>query len=272
MLKNKYVHVTHIAILAALLSYSIVHACSPVEPLILIRCSNMQISIGPNTGPMEGESYKDRQERRVKETMSNLLAIAPECAEDLTPVLDSFEQELAVWLDYESRDAFLDGDLILEPYSLEKDAELGREKGNLLSCGYAEYKHIDNWVIISETSRPYCHIVPATCGTVVLSLGNFLFYLVTNISIATLPYLAGFFLAGATIIYGWWKILKNRSMLKLWKMIVLCLGLLAGELFLIVMPFWLPGQIIGWVSFFGILVLWYKYFQNTKYAAKQKAG
>lgn len=276
MLKNKNVRIILIAILAALLSDGIVYACSPVEPRILIRCSNMEVSIGPDTGRMEGESYDDMQERWVKETMNHLLAIVPECEEDLVPILDSFDQEITVWLDYESkRGAFLDGDLILEPYSFEKEAELSREKDALLSCSYAEHKHIEEWLIVFETSRPYCYTfwyVAGMCPSIILSLGHFLFYLVTNFSFVALPYLAGLLIAGATIIYAWWKFLKNRQVMKLWGIVTLSIMVLIAELFMIVMPVWLFIQVIGWISFFGILVLWYKYFQSAKYASRQNTG
>ncbi len=263
MLKNKYAHVTLIAILAAFLSYSIVYACSPVEPIILIRCSNIEIIVSPNTGPTEGESYKDMQERWVKETMNNLLAIVPECEEDLTPVLDSFKQEVTVWLDYESkRGTFLDRDLILEPYSANRDFQLQKDKKSLLSCGYAEYTHIGNWLIIFETGRPYCFTYwyshGGMCPVIVLSLGGFLLYLLTNLSFTTLPYLAGWLIASGTIIYTWWMVLKNRPVTKGWKSFVISAIIFALALFLIVPPFWIFGQVIGWVLVFGLIVLWYK--------------
>ena len=276
MLKNKYTYIPSIVLSAAFLTFSIAYACSPVEPTILIRCSNMEVSIGPNSGRLDGETYEGMQKRWVKETIDNLLAIAPDCEEDLTPVLESFQQDVTIWLDYENkRGAFLDGDLILEPYSVEKEGELSTEKSNLFSCSYREYKHIGNWLIIFETSRPYCHtywFAAGMCPSVIFSLGHFFFYLTANFSLATLPHFIGLLIAGSTTTYAWWIFLKNRPKLSRLKIISLSIVVLIVELFLIVMPFWLWGQIIGWVLFIGVLVLWYKYLKNGEYVSNQKAG
>lgn len=273
MQKNKYAYAPLIVLLATFLTFSAVYACSPVEPIILIRCSNMEVPIGPNSGRMDGETYEGMQERWVKDTINNLLAIAPDCEEDLTPVLESFQQEVAIWLDYENkRGAFLDGDLILEPYSMEKEGELSIEKSNLFSCSYAEYKRIGDWLIIFETSRPYCHTYwfgGGMCPSIIFSLGHFFFYLATDFSLATLPHLIGLLIAGSTTTYIWWIFLKNCPKLTRLKTISLSVIVFIIELFLIVMPFWLWGQIIGWISFIGVLVLWYKYLKNVEFISDQ---
>lgn len=272
-MKNKFTHIVLMAFLASLLSYTIAQACSPISPRILVKCSNLEASIEGGSPPVAGDTYESALKKRVDATINNLLAVAPECEEDLTPVLPTFEEEIKKWLDYRNkRSAFLDGDLILEPYSAARDSELINRTNNLLSCDDEEYKHIGNWIIIFETSRPYCHLVPGTCGSIILSLGHFLFYLVANISLTTLPYLAGLLFAGAAIIYAWWRILKNNSALKLWKILVLSSAVLVAELFLMIMPIWLPGQLIGWVLFFGLLVLWQKQFTNQKSVSGPKAG
>ena len=273
MFKNKPTRIALLAILASLLSYSIAQACSPVMPTILVKCSNLEVSIVANTPRVEGDSYDDAQKRWANDTINNLYAVVQNCAEDLTPVLDSFEQEIVKWLDYKNnkRGAFLDGDLILEPYSANRNSELQKKKNDLSSCSYEEFNSVGNWLIIFETSRPYCYTfwhTPGMCPSIILSLGHFLFYLVTSFSLTALPYLIALLVAGAIIIYAWWKFLNNRPALKLWRVVVLTIVVLVAELFMIVMPVWLFIQIIGWISLFGILVLWYKYFQNTKYVAK----
>lgn len=276
MSNNKYAYGILIVFSATLLTFSIVYACSPVEPAILIRCSNMEVSIGPNSGRIDGETYEDMQERWVKETTNNLLAIAPDCKEDLIPVLVSFQQHVITWLDYESkRGAFLDGNLILEPYSVEKEGELSTEKSNLFSCSYSEYEHVGDWLIIFETSRPYCHTywhVGSTCPRVIFSLGHFFFYLVANFSLKTLPHLIGLLVAGSSTTYIWWIFLNNRQKLSRLKIISLSTVVFIVELFLTVMPFWLWGQIIGWILFIGVLVLWYKYLKNDEYVSKIKVS
>ena len=276
MLKSKSSRIILISILTVLLSYNVVYACSPIEPTIFVKCSNLEVSIVANRTPTEGDIYESVQERWVNDTIKNLYAIVPECAEDLTPILDSFEQEIVKWLDYKNkRGAFLDGDFILEPYSAGKDSELQTNKNSLLSCGYAEYKHIGNWLIIFETSRPYCHtfwFAGGMCPSIIFSLGHFFFYLVMNFSLTTLPHFIVLLIAGSTTTYAWWIFLKKRPKLTRLKIISLSVVVFILELFLIVMPFWLWGQIIGWVLFIGVLVLWYKYLKNGEYVSNQKTG
>lgn len=276
-MKNKLTRVVIITILATLLSYSIVQACSPVQLRILVKCSNLEVSLLEGLSqPIAGDTYEDTQERWINSTINNLRAIVPNCEENMAPVIPAFEQEIITWFEDETnKDAFLDGDLILEPYSSEREAVLSKSRGNVLSCSYTEYKKVGNWLIVLETSRPYCYTfwyAPGMCPSIILSLGHLLFYLATNLSITTIPYLAGLLLSGAVIMYGWWRFLKSRPIMKLWKMIVLSFVLLIAELFLIVMPVWLFIQLIAWFFLFGMLVLWYKYFKTSKDASKANAG
>ena len=85
----------------------------------------------------------------------------------------------------------------------------------------------------------------------------------------TLPHFIGLLIAGSTTTYAWWIFLKNRPKLSRLKIISLSIVVLIVELFLIVMPFWLWGQIIGWVLFIGVLVLWYKYLKNVEFISDQ---
>jgi hypothetical protein len=276
MVKNKTARAVLLAIFTSLLSYSIVQACSLIEPTIIVRCSNLEVSIGAEKLPTENDIDNDVQEKLVNATFENLQALVPKCAEDLTPVLSPLRQELVEWFNSPNqRRVILDGNLIFEPYSTDRAFELQKNKNNLLSCGYSKYKQIGNWLIILETSRPYCQpfwYALGSCPSIVLSLGAFFVYLVTNFSLTTLPYLAGFFLAGVTTMYIWWKVLRDRPALKLWKMIVLSFIILTGQLCVMALPVWLPGQIIGWISCLGLLVLWYIQVKTKRYVSKSNAG
>lgn len=240
-------------------------------------CSNMEVSIEAGTQSVAGDTYESILKRRLEATINNLLAVVPDCDEDLTSVLPTFEQEIGKWLDYRNnkRGAFLDGDLVFEPYSTDRDSELRQKKNSLLSCSYEEYKHIGDWLIIFETSRPYCYdfwYAPGACPSVILSLGHFLFYLVANFNLNALPYLLGLLSAGAAIFHLVWRVLKNRPVLQAWKISVLSLVILAVELFLLVMPFWVIGQIVGWILVFYIAILWYKRLKNKNYVSGRNAG
>ncbi len=247
-----------------------------IAPTIRVKCSNLETSILAQESQAMSETPEDYQERIVDETIKNLHAVIPTCTEDLTPALEAFEQEIIQWFQLKNRRILLDRDLILEPYSIARDSEIQKNKNNLFSCRYEESKHIGNWLIVSEMGRPYCNTSwygsSGVCPTVVLSLGHFLYYLVTNLNLVALPYLAGLLFVGGAIIYVWWRLLKNQPVMQLWKIIALSAVILAIELFLIVIPFGVLGQIIGWILLFFLAVLWYKRLKNKKVAFSQNAG
>lgn len=277
MMKKKVTRALLISVFVSLLSYGIVLACSPVEPRVLLKCSNQEFLIEGTALPVEGETYESRLKRRVNATIESVLAVAPRCEEDIAPALPAFEQEIIKWLDYENygRGAFLEGDLVLEEYSTDRDTQLQKKKNNLLSCGYEEYQHVGNWLIVFRTSRSYCYefwYALGSCPSIVLSLGHFLFYLIANFNLQSFPYLLGLLLIMTIIISALWRILQNRPLMPWWKIIVLSVAILTVELYLLVVPFWLIGQIIGWVLLFYILLLWYKQLRNKMYVFKAKAG
>jgi hypothetical protein len=260
-------------ILVSLLSYSIVYACSIIEPTIIVKCSNFETSIIAFESRSENETPENYQKRVIVKTIENLHAVSPNCKEDLSPVLETFEKEIAVWLNRNDKRILLDRDLILEPYSTEKDIEMHKNKNNLFLCRYEESQHIGDWLIVFKTGRPYCltywYSPGGMCPVIVLSLGGFLLYLLTNLSFTTLPYLAGWLLISGAIIYAWWMLLKNRPAMKQWKLLVISLIIFVVALFLIIPPFWVLGQIIGWILVFGLIVVWYKQREG---ASKQKTG
>jgi len=272
-MKTKLAKISFLAILLSLIFYSIAQACTLIEPTIVVKCSNGTTPIRAFESRQENEALENFHKREANKTIENLHAVISNCKEDLSPVLNEFEKEVVLWLKKDKR-ILLDGNLILEPYSTDRDTEIQKSKNNLLLCEYQESKHVGNWLIVFYTGRPYCHPFwyaghGGMCPIVVMSLVGFLFYLVTNLSLTTLPYLAGWLLASGTIIYAWWMFLKNRPALEWWKALVLTIITLVVSLFLIIPPFWISGQVIGWVLVFGLMVLWYKQRESI---SKQKTG
>jgi hypothetical protein len=256
-----------IVVLASLLSHSIVQACEPIEPTILVKCSNLETAILANQQVEAGDTREDIKRRQANNTVDNLLAIIPNCAEDLVPVVDIFEQEIIKWLDHENkRGAFLDRNLVLEPYATDRYSQLQKNKNSLLSCSYEEFRHHDDWLISFETNRPYCGlfgITPGACPNVILSSGQFLVYLVTNININTIPYMIGLLLTGAAMVGVWLILLENQIVMHWRNIFILSIALLPIGLLLIMPPVWIVAQIGGWILIFYILALWYKLWEAT---------
>lgn len=256
----------------SLFSYSIVNACSILEPTIIVKCGDVETSIRAFEAHLDGETPEDYQKRVEAKTIENLQAASKNCKEDLSPAFETFKKEIIAWLRKDKR-ILLDRDLILEPYSIERDNEIQENKNNLFSCRYEESQHVGDWLIVFKTGRPYCltywYSPGGMCPVIVLSLGSFLLYLITHLSLTTLPYLAGWLMASGAIIYVWWMLLNNRPVIKWWLSFVLSLVIFVVALFLIIPPFWVLGQVLGWVLVFGLMVLWHK---QRKGASKQKTG
>ncbi len=260
-MKSKLPKIILAIILVSLFSYRIVYACLIIEPTIVVKCSNLQTSIRASESHLEGETPEDYQKRVEAKTIENFRAVSQTCKDDLSPVFETFEKEIAAWLQKDKR-VLLDGDLVLEPYSIDRENQIQKNKNSLLLCKYEESKHIGNWLIVFKTGRPYC--LPfwyaghgGMCPIIVISILGFLFYLVINLNLTTLPYLAGLILVSGVIAYMWLALLKNRPAMKWWKILVLTLITFVAALFLIIPPFWVFGQVIGWILIYGILALWY---------------
>jgi hypothetical protein len=266
--------IVSIVVLATLLSHSIVQACEPIEPTILVKCSNLETAILANQQVEAGDTREDIRRRWVNNTVDHLLAIIPDCAEDMVPVVEVFEQEIIKWLDNKNkRGAFLDRNLILEPYSPERYSQLQKNKNSLLSCSYEEFRRHADWLIVFETNRTYCGlfgVIPGTCPNVILSTGQFLAYLVTNIKLNTIPYIIGSLLTGVAIV-GVWLILLENQMAMHWRNIfILSVVILPIGLLLIMLPVWIVAQIGGWVLISYILALWYKLLRSKSFMLNKR--
>jgi hypothetical protein len=150
-----------------------------------------------------------------------------------------------------------DANVSFEPYSLARESELGQGESNLLACYYNGVKRAGNWLIVTNAVRPYCR--PYGCFQWTPSVLFFLFYLLTHPSLTTLPWLAGFLLTGATLVYLSSLLIQKRPDLSAATLIVLA----AAALFFIIQPAWLLGLITGWVLFCYGLALGYKYIKGN---------
>lgn len=83
--------------------------------------------------------------------------------------------------------------LIITKYSPEKEKEFADRKKQFRSCFYFDYKRVGNWLFTYTGLYDHCYFTvarPTTCvnGTAIQPIGFFVF-LLTNMSIATIPYL-----------------------------------------------------------------------------------
>jgi hypothetical protein len=76
-------------------------------------------------------------------------------------------------------------------------------------------------------------------------------------------------LLGAGIFYFWWRLMRNKPVMKSWKIITLSVIIVAFAIFLAIRPFWFLGQILGFVLVLYVLALWYK---QIKVVSVQEVG
>jgi len=90
-------------------------------------------------------------------------------------------------------------ELIVTKYSQEKEKEFADRKKQFRACYYFDYKRVGNWLFVYTGLYDHCSFTvarPTTCvdGTVIQPIGFFVF-LLTNIRIATIPYLIPYLIA-----------------------------------------------------------------------------
>ena len=109
------------------------------------------------------------------------------------------------WQSEESRGTFLKGDLTIRPYDDELAVEYEDEKANnLLHCNYSDVTRGGGWMFVSATSRDYCQSVGGgggMCPGVGISYSQFVNYLFNNVSSVTIPYIVGFVILVAIILF-----------------------------------------------------------------------
>lgn len=132
---------------------------------------------------------------------------------DISDIKPTLFQEIENWTKGR-KGYFLGGNLTFTPYKQSKEAELLKEKNQLLDCHYAEYKRVGNWLIKNSTSRDYCYLAGrggGMCPSAVISYPQFLAFLLSNINGTTAPYLAVFLLViGGIAAFGIYLIRKKE--------------------------------------------------------------
>ncbi len=264
-----------IAILVSLLSYEVAQACSPAEPMIWVKCSNTQVPILSNRQPRSGEAITETRNLWLEDTYKNLSKVVAICNENLRPVINVAREKIQSWVNNRKR-TFLDGDLIFEPYSSMREMQLQKGKNDLLSCSYEEFERIDNWLVITKTSRAYCQdfwYSPGACPDIIFSLSLFLIFLAINPNLTTLPYLILFIVMIALLGKAWLLFLKGRSPISRRRLAIESLILFPLTLHLIFIPTWFVGQLGGWIMGTYLLARWMRPIVSVwQVSSKQGAG
>ena len=235
----------------SLLFYHVANACSPAEHGIFVKCNPAErygTHVNEYLQINDGESIEDAKKRQLAVTYQNIFNLA--CRDELAPISASIREHADAWLNSNHR-YFLDGNLIIEPYSLKRANQLSRSSLNILTCRYENIEQVGSWLYIAETSRDYCNVqrflyLGGLCPSVVFSFVQFALYLLLNPSVINFAYLAGSI--GVLIIaIRLWNRLRNKYLSAQYKL-VLSIGLVIlfpFGVFFLLFPESLIGQITG---------------------------
>jgi hypothetical protein len=131
-----------------------------------------------------------------KETLADSLAVNTRvCNEDFSADQATILLEVQKWY-VEEKHYFWDRSLDIEPFTDKRQQAL--EQQDYFKCAYAEYQRVGNWLVVKNTTRPYCQssiLVGFMCPMTVFSLGSFVIYLFTHINSSTIPYVLIFMIA-----------------------------------------------------------------------------
>ena len=182
-----------------------------------------------------------------------VLVIEQMCTEDLSAIRTQFIQAIEDW-SMKGNDSRFGGNLVLTPYSAAEESRLGLARDTYTDCYYAEFERVGDWLLSNQTMRSYCVVnrslsLSFACPTAELSYMYFLGFLLTHISQATLPYLAGYLL-GIVVLVGMVVIVYRRGFLRAFRPTIwTILGALAGSIAL---------SVVGsFVNFFVYLIIIY---------------
>lgn len=105
----------------------------------------------------------------------------------------------------DDRGTFLSGDLTIQPYNPKLVTKYESEaKTDLMKCNYQKVTVAGDWMFMSATSREYCQTIGGVggmCLSVGISYPQFIGYLFTNISSITIPYIIGFIVLFALLLF-----------------------------------------------------------------------
>ena len=120
------------------------------------------------------------------------------CIEDMQQIRSDLLHAIDSWArDNQNLPYTGNGDLVLEPYTPEKEQSLSQAKVHYTTCRYQEFVRLDSWLLSSDAIREYCTMgyrFGAPCPLLNLSLLSFFLFLVGHIQFSTLPYLGVFLL------------------------------------------------------------------------------
>jgi hypothetical protein len=145
-----------------------------------------------------------------QDIISSFDKICEENIDDLKPILYQVTKNWSLG----SRGNSASSHLIFEPYSKERESELIKSKNNYRNCYYEDYKKVGNWLIISGEIREYCYMSGGgggMCPRAKMSHTKFVGFLLTHINAYTIPYLIGYLLVIAVIIYFTVYLIKRRE-------------------------------------------------------------
>jgi hypothetical protein len=193
-----------------LLSAQIAMACSPKQPLTVIEAqvdknllSQQKSCLDQNCSfVLEKDQYGYFSLKRTDAEATGYpgqnIGIVDKEGKTIMISYFSFNRNNEIPLDKTAFVEALDklgGNLTFTPYEQSKELELSKDKNRLLTCRYAEYKRVGNWLVANSTSRDYCYLTGGgggMCPHAVISYPQFFVFLLSNINGATVPYLAVF--------------------------------------------------------------------------------
>ncbi|MBI2547881.1 hypothetical protein HYW21_00885 [Candidatus Woesearchaeota archaeon] len=199
-------------------------------------------------------SFEDSIELQILQSLDSI------CVEDIDDMNQVFFREIQNWLSTQKASP-LRGNLIFEPYSLEREFESIKSKKSYGDCYYEEYKRAGDWLIITEIGRDYCYLTgggETRPPYATKSHLQFIEFILKNPSIYTLQYLFGYVIVLGVVMGFIIYLFKQRELKLFFKpnefnvIVTLVLGIPLLALFILMIlstPHVLIILIIYFVSF-----------------------
>jgi hypothetical protein len=246
-MKNKAITLLT-TLLTTLLAYSVASACTPRHFMVLVKCdpqAQYGIPIAVNPGRIETDESLQQDE-----IAQQLAALDGQCATDetLTKIAATYYSK---WHSTPKR-FFLDGSLMFEAYSESRFQQLQANNRNLLSCDYEEFERVGDWLVVTETTRPYCLLGPwpnegGSCPSIVFSQSRFVSYLLSNLNLLHLLYFLAYVVVSGAMVGFWMYVLPQQSARGLTINAVIAILLIPITLCSFVFPIVPFADVIGWI-------------------------
>jgi hypothetical protein len=232
----------------ALVLHEVAQACNPYPSIIEIRCNGQVISF---------------PDWSLEERQPGLIEAAVVCGEETALVASELDDLMTAWS--RSRRSYLDGNMIIEPYSPQAEMAIQSRQRDLLSCRLDTFTRLGNWLIVTETHRPYCDTnqLITLCPTVVFSISGFASYLLANPSPMGGAYLFVLLVVCAVMVASFYQFAKKRRTSMGW-LTIQTLVLLPVVLFLNFIQVFMIGQIAGLTLWAFIIAQWIVKLKNWR--------